>query len=66
MNWKTTLSGVIFVGSLCSFLAAGIPGVNHPWLTAAQPWLLFVSAVSGFISHYFAKDKDVTGGKRIQ
>lgn len=64
MNWKTTLSGIVFVGALCGFLAGMTDTVKL--LTPYKDYLLLGAAVSGFINAYHQKDKDVTGGTKQQ
>lgn len=59
-NWKTSLSGIIFIGALCGFLAGMTDTVS--FLAPIKEYLLFIAAVSGFVNSYFQKDKDVTGG----
>lgn len=62
MNYKTTISGIAFVGTMCGTIA-GATGM-FPFLTPYAPYLLFASFVCGAIVSYFSKDKDVTGGNR--
>jgi hypothetical protein len=63
-NWKTTLSGVTFVGGLCGSLA-GMSG-QIPALEPYVQYLLLASFISGAVNSYWQKDKDVTGGKKEQ
>jgi len=57
MNWKTT------VGAFVSLLAALAPQVGIEIDPNTQ---IAMVTVGLFIIGIFAKDKDVTGGKRVQ
>jgi hypothetical protein len=61
-NWKTTLSGVTFVGGLCGSLA--VMSGQIPMLEPYVQYLLLISFIAGSINTYWQKDKDVTGSKK--
>lgn len=64
MNYKTTISGIFFVGALCGFLATITNLI--PELEPVKGYLLAAAAIAGFVNTYFQKDKDMTGGTRNQ
>jgi len=57
LNWKTTLFGLL----------ALLPPIIDAVTTVLPPkWAPILSAISGVIAFYFAKDKNVTGGTVAQ
>ena len=55
MNWKTTIPGVI----------AGLAQIAKAFGLTIDPAILDgISAIAIAVLAYFAKDKDVTGGRR--
>ena len=57
MNWKTTIPGVI----------AGLAQIAKAFGFVVDPAILDgISAIAIIVLAYFAKDKDVTGGTKVQ
>lgn len=63
-NLKTTISGILFVGSICGTLASVSPTI--PALAPYTPYFLAAAAVAGSVNSYFQKDHDTTGGTKQQ